>query len=260
MKIGLIGHRGFLGTEFLKLIQENDEVICFNRGDQFKVLEDCEIIINANGNASKILAESDPIQDFNSNSTFALELSLLSKKIDALLVHISSGEALAFSRSNSQGSNPINSLVQLSNYGLSKAIGEILVKKHSSKSLVIRPAGLVGPGMTKGPIFDILKGKPLWIHPKSTLNIMRTVTTARFVLDLARQHLQENWTHQEFNLTGESTVSLFEASKILSKELFFDENLPVYHSLIDVNANVKSISLPTSQSELMAFHIETLKL
>ena len=259
MKIGLVGHQGFLGGAFFKLIESHDDIVCFDKKDQFKVLQECEIIINANGNSSKFVAEVDPTKDFNANATFTLGLSLFAKEIDSLLVHISSGEATTFPKLSQKESNPIDSLTQLSNYGLSKAIGEILVKKYTTKSLIIRPAGLVGPGMKKGPIFDILNHKPLWIHPNSTLNIMRTETTARIVLELAKQHLQEDLIHEDFNLTGESTISLFEVSKVLSIDLIFDEDLPIYHSTIDINKNLRGISLPSSKKELMDFYLETLE-
>jgi dTDP-4-dehydrorhamnose reductase len=136
-------------------------------------------------------------------------------------------------------------------------VGEVLVKKYSSKSLIIRPGGLVGPGMKKGPIFDILEDKPLWIHPNSTLNIMRTATTARIVLELAKEHLKRNIAQEEFNLTGVSTITLFEASMILNKQMIFGDDLPVYNSTIDLSSNSRSISLPSSKNELIEFYLET---
>ena len=256
MKIGLIGHRGFLGDAFLKLISAHDEIVCFSKNDQLEVLQGCSIIINANGNSSKFVAEEDPIADFSANATFTLALSIYAREIDSLLVHISSGEAIAFSKLSYKESNPLNVLAQLSNYGLSKAVGEVLVKKYSSKSLIIRPGGLVGPGMKKGPIFDILEDKPLWIHPNSTLNIMRTTTTARIVLELAKEHLKRNLAQEEFNLTGVNTITLFEASKILNKNLIFGDDLPVYNSKIELSSNSRSISLPSSKNELMDFYLE----
>jgi hypothetical protein len=88
---------------------------------------------------------------------------------------------------------------------------------------------------------------------------MRTETTARIVLELAKQHLQEDLIHEDFNLTGESTISLFEVSKVLSIDLIFDEDLPIYHSTIDINKNLRGISLPSSKKELMDFYLETLE-
>ncbi len=256
MKIGLIGHNGFLGSAFLKIIPNTNEVVCYNRNNELEILKDCKIIINANGNSSKVSAEKDPIADFNANATFTLKLSLFAKEVDALLLHVSSGEANVFAKSIYMKSNPVNDLAQLSNYGLSKAVGEVLVKKYSSRYLIIRPSGLVGPGIKKGPIFDILNDKPLWIHPTSRLSIMRTSTTAQIALELAKKQFDQNSLHEEFNLTGENTITLFEASKILNKKLIFEENLPIYNSKIDFKANSRDLSLPFSENELMDFYHE----
>ena len=43
MRVGLIGHSGFLGQAFLEILSAENEVICYQKGDYLEVLDKCDV-------------------------------------------------------------------------------------------------------------------------------------------------------------------------------------------------------------------------
>ena len=253
MRVGLIGHSGFLGQAFLEILSAENEVICYQKGDYLEVLDKCDVIVNANGNSSKILAEQDPMADFLANALFTLEVSLFTTNRQMFLIHISSGEASEGTRKNEKSTYQTNSLINLSNYGLSKAIGEILVQKYANRWLIIRPSGLIGPGMKKGPIFDLLHEQLVWIDENSKLSLMRTSTTAKITTELLRYHLTTGVENQTYDVVSKVPLTLKEIAKFLKKELKIRPEAPTISPAETEPILIDSVELPTTIAELTHF-------
>jgi dTDP-4-dehydrorhamnose reductase len=253
MKIGIIGHSGFLGRAFFDVLSETCEVITYDRNCELEVLETCDVIINANGNSSKILAEQDPYLDFIANAAFTLAVSLFATEKDIFLVHISTGEASGISKLNANVTSPIESLLDLSNYGLSKAIGEVLVRKYATKWMIIRPSGLIGQGMKKGPVFDLLSEQPVWVSENSKLSLMRTVTTAKITIELLQYHLVKGVENQTYDVAGTEPLTLGEIAKLFKKDLRTRPELPTVFPATTNPIEVDFIRLPSTISEITAF-------
>jgi len=69
--IFIIGGEGFVGSAFARFCQNKNkefEIIDRENYDSFKGKK-CDILINANGNSSKILATKDPLEDFEATVT-----------------------------------------------------------------------------------------------------------------------------------------------------------------------------------------------
>jgi nucleoside-diphosphate-sugar epimerase len=91
---------------------------------------------------------------------------------------------------------------------------------------------MVGPGLRKNPVFDILNRQPLRIHPDSRYQFMHTGDVARILWDLARSKLRK----EIFNLCGDGLISPREiaafAGKSLDLTLLPAESAP---RIVDVN-------------------------
>ena len=253
MKIGLVGPNGFLGQAFFEVLRDVAIVERFVRGDELSKLKNCDVIINASGNSSKVLADRDPIRDFEDNVSFPLSLSLVSNDSNALLVHISSGEVRLTLKDDKKSDDLIASLANQTNYTLSKMIGETLVRKHAKKWLIIRPSGLIGKGMRKGPVFDLLREEPVWVDPRSTFRLMRTITTAQLTYQLILNRLSEVSTNKTYDLSVKDIISLEQIASELKKQIISRADLPIINPLLDSEAFPKEFELPSSLDELKSF-------
>lgn len=100
-------------------------------------------------------------------------------------------------------SNPLNNYEDviikpelLSNYGFSKYLGELLVKKYAPNWLILRLGGMVGEGLKKNPIYNIIYLKKLFLNPKSRFQFMNTADVAKIIEKL----LMKN--KEVFNVCG----------------------------------------------------------
>jgi nucleoside-diphosphate-sugar epimerase len=64
-------------------------------------------------------------------------------------------------------------------------------------------AGMVGPGLRKNAVYDILHGHPLRVHPESQFQFMHTDSVAAAAWSLVRQSVSG----EVFNICGEGLIS-----------------------------------------------------
>jgi UDP-glucose 4-epimerase len=79
MKIGIIGHEGFIGSKLLNIVDCENQFIPLRvrKGIVFEILgytSDIEVIINAAGSADVRGSFQDPIRDFNNNVELVLNI------------------------------------------------------------------------------------------------------------------------------------------------------------------------------------------
>ena len=89
-------------------------------------------------------------------------------------------------------------LARLSRYGLHKHLAEQIVRKYAASWLICRLGGMVGAGMWKNSIYDILHGRPLRVHAESEYQFMNTDDVAKTVLTLVRRQPEND----VFNVCG----------------------------------------------------------
>ncbi len=212
MKVGIIGHMGFVGAAFFKAFSEGKghsvtgidrQNYATLRGTRF------DILVNCNGNSSKRLAESDPAEDFDANASATVR-ALLDFPCEHY-VHISTVEVY----NDKTGQEATREDVRidpsgLSNYGFSKYCGELAAMKYAKSCMVLRLAGMVGPGMKKGPAYDILAQGRLFISSKSELHFMHTRDVARIAMLLCSKG---KW-GETYNVVGRGTLPLSEFASI----------------------------------------------
>ena len=217
MKVGIIGHGGFVGSAFFEAFSQDKAYSVAGIGRQeYPSLkgEEFDLLVNCNGNSSKRLAESGPADDFDANA---------SATVRALFdfpcrhyVHISTVEVYN-DKSDGKATREDARVDpgKLSNYGFSKYCGELAARKYAKSCMVLRLAGMVGPGMKKGPAYDILALGRLFISSKSALHFMHTRDVARIAKLLCKQG---KW-GETYNVVGRGALGLSEFASIAGVEL-----------------------------------------
>jgi nucleoside-diphosphate-sugar epimerase len=135
----------------------------------------------------------------------------------------------------------------LSNYGKSKHAGELEARKHPS-FLILRLAGMVGPGMKKGPAYDILHDGRLYLSEKSRLHFMDTREVARIAMLLCERG---KW-GEAYNVVGKGALELSEFAHIAGVRLTECGKEKVLFG-ISTEKLEKECRVPTSEEAVRAF-------
>ncbi len=190
LRVCLLGSTGFVGSAFANIFQR--EGIDFHgihsRNYEQYIGTEYDILINTNGSSTKYLADKNPRLDFTLNVRSVVD-SLHDFKF-RLYVYLSSIDVYNNVSDPSQNHEevPIDS-VKLSNYGFHKYLAELAVRKYAVDWLIFRLGGMVGKGLKKNPIFDLIHGQPLRVHPDSAYQYINTDDVARFVWQIALTRL-----------------------------------------------------------------------
>lgn len=205
----VLGARGFVGSAVCRQARARGYRLIEVEADDYDrhAGAACDILINANGNSRKYLAERDPKLDFDLSVRSVLR-SLHDFK-PALYVHLSTMDVYpekADPALNTE-SAPIEP-ERLSRYGFHKHLAEQAVRYYAGRWLIFRMAGFVGPGLWKNSIHDLLKGRPLRVHPDSQYQYLHTADLARLVLDAAESGAEG----EIFNAAGDGLVRLREVA------------------------------------------------
>lgn len=217
MKVILIGSRGFVGSAFARFFRgrQDVELIEVTRENYAELAHtESDVVIEASCNSVKFLAEEDPLREFALSVTHRLQ-TLLDFPA-SLHVHLSSVDV--YSRLDSPATtredSPID-LARTSHYGLHKLLAEHLVQHYAPRWLIVRLAGMVGPGLRKNPVFDILTGQPLRIHPDSRYQFLHTDDVARLVWNL----VEHGVSHEVFNICGDGLITPREIAALAGRHL-----------------------------------------
>lgn len=251
-RIAVIGACGFVGSAFCRELDRRGlSHIPIGRGDFHKEAgREWDLVINAAGNSVKFMADHDPISDFEQNATHALQVCLRYKA--TTLLHISSVDVYADLTSQEATTENSSAGVGASHYGCHKWIAEELVRHHAPQWMIIRLAGMVGPGLRKNPVFDILNGHPLRISPDSRYQFMETDAVARCALNL----LEQEKTGEIFNLCGQGLISPREIAVLAEKELIMTEEARgLVPRIVDINTEkiLRHTPLPSTRDALIGF-------
>ncbi len=211
----LLGARGFVGSAFARLFARLGRPCHALEVDSYGAHagEDCPILIHAAGNSRKYLADDDPAADFE--QSVSLVMRALRDYRPALFILISTVDVYnCLDDPNRNHEDAVIDPLGLSAYGFHKILAEYCVRRHATRWMIARLAGMVGPGLGKGPIFDILHRQPLRIHPDSRYQFLPTDEVADVVWELA-----QNAPGGIYNVCGTGLVSPREIASLAGRAL-----------------------------------------
>lgn len=248
----VLGGRGFVGSAIARAAEargwrvfvagRQDWAAC--RGRAY------DLVVNASGNASRIGAVRDPAADF-AQSVETVFRSLFEFRYSryALVSTVDVYNDTSHPGATTE-ETPIDPTC-LSAYGFHKRLAELGVMRHAPSWQIFRLAQMLGPGLKKGPIFDLLAGSPLWVDPSSAWPFLRTRQVAEALLALA-----ENGAGNDvYNLCGRGSVQFAEALPLFGQHVdelrFAGRELQNYR--INTDKAHAVVHLPDSREELLEF-------
>lgn len=153
MIIKILGKNGFVGQTVFNTLTS-----------KFTITEDdkCDILINCAGFSRMYVANKQP-EEMHKVENSVIE-KINNTKFERL-IHVSTISAEVHHQSN---------------YGkIKKQIEDYLMSKYDT--LVLRLGGLVGPGLKKNVVFDILNDRPLFVTEDSFYNYITTNEVANII-------------------------------------------------------------------------------
>lgn len=239
--VGILGGDGFIGHNLYHDLKNYFCCIPISRNNY----EECksqfyDIFINANGNSNKILACTDPLVDFDATVRACLS-SLVDFNYNHY-IHVSSCEVYSdMSEQEKTSEDSVVDVAKISKYALSKYLAECLVKNHCEHWNILRLSTPAGPGLKKGPIYDIMYGNRLWVSAASFLQILHTKFVSEFIVNLLNNGIM----NETINLVAANSISLNEVMTVLDRRIESPYEPFVLHNINNDKAR-KIFNLPPS--------------
>ncbi|MEM3403452.1 MAG: dTDP-4-dehydrorhamnose reductase [Nitrososphaeria archaeon] len=195
MKVAVIGSTGQLGTDLVKTLSKEHEVVALAHKDlEITDHNSClvlkqhrpDIIINTAAFHKTDQCEEEPSKTFLVNAVGAKNITTISKEIGSTIIYVSTDYVFDGSKNlpytEEDAPNPINT------YGISKLAGELYTKQNP-KHYIVRVASLFGVAGASGKggnfvetmVMKAKKGEPIrvvddmWITPTYTMEAANAI-------------------------------------------------------------------------------------
>ena len=251
--IYIIGGRGFVGSGFARYCRARNlphEVVTRENYERLAGTE-CDVLVNANGNSRKYLADRDPLAEFD-QSVRSVAVSLSAFKAGRYVL-ISTGDVYDDPSSPATTTEDRDlDLNRISRYGLHKSLAERLVMGAHRDWLVVRAGGFVGPGIKKNAVFDILTNAKIWLSPDSELQFIHTDHAAELVMGIVETRGAGG---RIVNLGGSGTARLGDLHAAAGSTGVFDPAAPTvrYELSLARLAALSPVAIPRSRDEVDRF-------
>jgi nucleoside-diphosphate-sugar epimerase len=173
-----------------------------------------DVVVDCSGNSRKYLAEERPDEEFA--LSVGQRLRTLRDFPAPLQLHVSSVDV--YSTLDDPAANAEDASIEIarvSHYGFHKLLAEELVRHYAPDWLIVRLGGMVGPGLRKNPVYDVLHGQPLRIHPDSRYQFLASSDAARISWELLERGLRR----EVVNVCGDGLISPREVAGLAGRPL-----------------------------------------
>jgi nucleoside-diphosphate-sugar epimerase len=247
--IFIIGGNGFVGSSFSQYCKNQNleyQIITRENYSDF-IGKSCNILINASGSSSKLLGNKDPVSDFDKN----VKNTLKTINDFQFTTYILLSSCDVYPDCSSPHTTKEDSKIELSQqntYGFHKYLAELCVIHYTKDWIILRLGGMVGKGLKKNPIFDIIHGGPLWLDPKSQLQFLNTYDVAQITFEL----IKKNISNEIYNICGDGLVLL---KDIIAKHdvISISPESSVVKYDVDIEKIKHFTSIPKSEKTVMDF-------
>ena len=253
MRVVVLGARGFVGSAFMRLMHARGvECLPVDRAGYAEApRHGADVLIHAAGNSAKYIADRDPVADFEQSVSLALRAA--SDFRPGLYVLVSSVDVYPrLSRPEWTHESAVINPLEASVYGFHKRLAELVVQRHAGRWLIPRLAGMIGPGLRKNPVYDVLHSEPLRIHPDSQYQFMTTDAAAAAVWELITAKVHD----EVFNICGRGVISPREIAEIAGLPLRVTTEADSAEPRI-VDVSIEKISavcaMPSTRESVAAF-------
>ncbi|MEI7435628.1 MAG: SDR family oxidoreductase [bacterium] len=206
----VIGAKGFIGSAVADEAAARGYAVSAVDLDNYQDYRgsEADILVNAAGNSRKFIDDQDPEKGYELSVTSVMHA--LRDFRFRFYAQLSSGAIYpdeGHPRENSEEA-PLQPS-KMTRYGFHKWMAEQLVQHYAPRHMILRMGGFVGPKLRKNGLFDLLTGRPLFVHPDSEFQYMDTRDLAKALFEL-----YEGAAGAEtlFNLSARGTVSLRQAA------------------------------------------------
>ncbi len=254
--IDIIGGNGFVGSAIVRACVRRGlkhQILAHDTIDQFTGTS-CDLLINANGNSRKFMAEREPLWEFDASVRSVRES--LANIHEAKYVHLSSCDVYPdCSRPETTLESQVLDVTKQSAYGFHKYLAEQCVMRHAPKWLIFRMGGFVGPGLKKNAIYDILHGGPLWLNPESALQFINVDVAAGIILDLALSTVES----EVYNLCGSGVIALSKVLTAVSGEVECKPDAQAVRYEVSTEKLRTIVDIPSTRDAVLAYVKEHLE-
>jgi len=208
-----------------------------------------DVLVNANGNSAKYLARRDPTGEIERSVTSVLRTCLDFNFQRYVLLSTADVYHCQRDPAGNSEATPIEP-ARLSTYGLCKYMAECVVRNQCEHWLILRCGGLIGPGLRKNPLFDLLNGCELRVHPDSEFGFLHTDGLARIVDQLLRQDAG----NRVVNTCGDGLVSVRELAELTGHPdaRFHGDTHPIRYD-INIDRLRHVCAVPASREAVLKF-------
>ena len=210
-KIGIVGANGFLGIALSKCSTKYEHDVIKITKDNFDEhrKDFFDILINTATPSKKYWAYNNPYLDFQ--ASVSLTADLVYNWNYQKMIHISTMS--------------VNELNTKHPYSINKKAAEIIASYKNS--LIVRLSNLYGEGLSRGPLYDLLNNKKVYVDINSEYSFISTEFVAKWIF--------ENL-HKEgiVQIGAKDTISLSKIAKKLNLKIDWEGRLErIYSSEIE---------------------------
>lgn len=204
-----------LGSDLVKYLSSSYAITPITKDNYAQNIHTMfDIVINANGNSRRYVANQNPQNDF-----LASTASIINSIFDfpsQFYIYISSSDVYENHTAEKYTKeteliDPIN----LQPYGFHKYLAELIVKKYIKKFLILRCSLILGSNLRKGPIYDIIQSHPLYINFASQLQFITTQAIAQIIKILLRNSV----VNETLNIGGYGSFNFAKIQKFFNKKI-----------------------------------------
>ena len=245
--LAIIGCNGMVGSDLMRYLKpyfKNITGIDSRNYDQYRG-QSFDVVINANGNSSKVWASKHILGDFEASTTSVYK-SLFDFSCKTYIYLSSADVYLDHTNTKTTRESQIINTDDLSPYGLHKYLSENIIKNNTKNYLIFRCSMILGTILKKGPIYDILHSKRLFVNSESAFQMITTEEIAHIIYFL----LTINKNNETFNIGGRETVLFKNLSNYIKKPIVFPKNGEKHIYETNVSKLNKIFSLKTSSEYL----------